>query len=190
MTAGKAPAQAGPSGHRPSPPSHQSSTAKRFYEHASANRISTEAVIAEAVRAEYPELHLNVVLQRNCNLLAFAGAGHAGVTPIDKEQDRLSWRLFIPPAKRLYGSGGLFDDVKLGKFLLEWKGREYIIYVVSRLLQADVVSKPPGQNTDWPARAGRFTRRHQLLLRHHTSIRAFLLADCHEQSPPRSRQME
>lgn len=110
--------------------SHQNTTARRFFEHGSATRIDTEAFIAQAVRAEYPELHLSVIPQWNCNLLGYAAAGHAGVVPIDKEQDRLSSRLFLPPAKRLYGSGGVGEQVKLGKYLLDWKNKEYIVYVV------------------------------------------------------------
>lgn len=137
MTAGKPHAPARPLGQRPKPPgapSHQGATARQFFEHSSASRISTEAVIAEAVRAEYPQLHLSVVPQFNCDLLGYAAAGHAGLAQIDREQDRLSWRLFLPPAKRLYGSGGLADNVKLGKYLLDYKGKEYIIYVVSIIL--------------------------------------------------------
>ena len=75
-----------------------------------------------------------MVPQFNCDLLGYAAAGHAGLAQIDREQDRLSWRLFLPPAKRLYGSGGLADNVKLGKYLLDYKGKEYIIYVVSIIL--------------------------------------------------------
>ena len=111
-------------------PSHKTPTARTFYDHSSARRINTETVIAEAVRAEYPQLHLSVVPSFNCNLLAYAGAGHAGLAPIDKEEDRMSWRLFLPPAKRLYGGGGLADSVKLGKYLLDWKGKEFIVYDV------------------------------------------------------------
>lgn len=112
-------------------PTHSGSTARRFYENTSATRIDTQALIADAVRAEYPQLHLTIVPQWNCDLLSYAAAGHAGVTPIDKEQDRLSSRLFLPPAKRLNGSGGLADLIQLGKFLLDWRGKEYILYIVS-----------------------------------------------------------
>lgn len=170
MTAGKPGAQALPLRPRPSPPSEapprHNSTASRFFEHTSATRINTDAVIAEAVRAEYPQLHLTVVPQLNCNLLAYAGAGHAGLAPIDKEGDRLSNRLFLPPAKRLYGSGGLADDVKLGKYLLDWKGKEYIVYVVdgrdgtayySAITQQFILSSSPNATNQLLLEAGQWS---------------------------------
>lgn len=186
MTAGKPQLQAPalPLRQRPSPPSHKTGTASRFYEHSSANRINTEAVIADAVRAEYPQLHLTVVPQFNCNLLGYAAAGHAGLAPIDKEQDRLNWRLYLPPAKRLYGSGGLADDIKLGKYLLDWKGKEYIIYVVSVFAWALALRELTGSCT------GRRTRRHLKLQRHHATIRPLTLADGNEPASSRSRKVE
>lgn len=125
---------AGARSQRPEPPRHNA-TSKRWFEHSSGTRVNTDAVAVEAIRAEYPQLHLSVVPGTSCNLLSYAAAGHAAITPIDKAQDRLSWRLFLPPATRLGGgSGGLLDIVKFGKFLLDWQGKEYVMYVVSSSL--------------------------------------------------------
>lgn len=83
------------------------------------------------MRAEYPELHLTVVPTYPNNLLAFASAGEAGIAPIDNEKDRLIWRQFLPPANRLGGGGGaLVDEVKFGKYLLDWNKKEYVMYVI------------------------------------------------------------
>lgn len=87
--------------------------------------------MVEAIRAEYPELHLTVVSQYNCNLIDWANAGHASFTAIDKEKDRLRLRAYVPPRTRLGGSGILSDDINFGKFMLEWKGKEFIMYIVN-----------------------------------------------------------
>lgn len=105
-------------------------TARQYFEHSSAQRINTDAVVAEALRSEYPDLHLTVVPQINCNLLAYAGAGHAHFAAIDKEKDRLSWRIFLAPARRLEGQRGfLGDQIKLGKFLYDWQGKEFVVCI-------------------------------------------------------------
>jgi len=62
--------------------------------------------------------------------MAFAASGEAAVAPIDKENDRLYLRDFIPPARRLTGEDGrLVDSVKFGKFLIDWEGKEYVVYI-------------------------------------------------------------
>lgn len=102
--------------------------AQRYYEHSTAPRINTDIVLVEALRAEYPNLHLAVVPQPRCNLFAYAAAGHASIASMDKEKDRLSWRLFVPAASRASGPrGALVDGVKFGKYLLDWEGKEYIM---------------------------------------------------------------
>lgn len=117
---------AGAHAQRPSP--SQGETSRAYFEHSSANRVNTDAVVVEALRAEYPELHLTVVPRTSCNLFAYSAAGLASMAPIDKEKDRLTWRAFIPPASRLSGPrGALGDIVKFGKYLLDWQGKEYVV---------------------------------------------------------------
>ncbi|PIB02564.1 putative ATPase [Cercospora beticola] len=105
-------------------------TSQRFFEHSSANRVNTDAVIVESIRAEYPELHLAVVPRGGCNILGYAAAGHAGVLPLGNAKDRLSWRLYVPPASRLNGKGYTGDSVKFGKYLVDWRNKEFIVYLV------------------------------------------------------------
>ncbi|TKA79136.1 hypothetical protein B0A55_02414 [Friedmanniomyces simplex] len=115
---------------RPGPPRNE--TASRYFEHSSAPRINTDAVIVEALRADYPELHITVVPQQGNDLFAYASAGHASLAAIDKEKDRLTWKIFLPPANRLSGQrGALADSVKLGKYLLDWQGKEYVVCVAN-----------------------------------------------------------
>ncbi|CZT15652.1 uncharacterized protein RCC_01489 [Ramularia collo-cygni] len=105
-------------------------TSSRYFEHSSAQRISTDTVVVESIRKEYPELHLTVSPSRTCNILAYAAAGHAGIAPIDKANERLSWRSYYSPANRLNGNGTLADSVKLGKYLLDWKNKEFVVYII------------------------------------------------------------
>ena len=112
---------------RPAPSRNEA--AHQYFEHSRAPRVNTDAVVVEALRIEYPELHLSVIPREQCNLFAYCAAGHASMAPIDQEKDRLSWRLFLPPANRLSGQrGALADSIKFGKYLLDWQGKEYVMY--------------------------------------------------------------
>ncbi|KAK4985747.1 hypothetical protein LTR50_005769 [Elasticomyces elasticus] len=112
-------------------PAHNE-TARRYFEHSSADRVNTDAVIVDTLRQEYPNLHLTVVPQSSCHLRAYAAAGHAALAPIDDEKSRLSWRTFIPPTRRLNGDMGVLADTTLfGKYLFEWKRREFVLYIVN-----------------------------------------------------------
>ncbi|CAD0084104.1 unnamed protein product [Aureobasidium vineae] len=111
-------------------PSFANDTSNAYFEHASGIRVDTNAVVMEAIRREYPQLHLTVIPVNSCNLLAFAASGKAAAAPIDKENDRLYVRDFAPPARRLTGENGrLVDSVKFGKFLIDWEGKEYVVYI-------------------------------------------------------------
>ena len=111
---------------RPAPPHGEA--ARQFFEISRAPRINTDVVIVEALRVEYPELHLTVIPRSECDLFAYAAAGHASIASIEQEKERLSWRHFFPPAERLSGQrGALSDDVKFGKYLLDWQGKEYVL---------------------------------------------------------------
>ncbi|CAK4031682.1 P-loop containing nucleoside triphosphate hydrolase [Lecanosticta acicola] len=123
MTAGTHP-------ERPAAPSKpHNEVARTYFDHSSANRINTDVVLVRALRAEYPDLHLTVVPQASCNILSYASAGHAAVAPIDSAKDRLSWRSYIPPASRLSGKGVLADQLKFGKYLVDWRNKEFVLYI-------------------------------------------------------------
>lgn len=113
--------------HRPGKPPNQVSRA--WFDHSSAERVNTDTVLVDAIRTEYPNLHLTVVPSRDCDILAYASAGHAAVAPIDTEKERLSWRVYAPPASRLTGKGQLTDQVHFGKYLIDWKSQEFVCFV-------------------------------------------------------------
>lgn len=107
-----------------------------FYEHSTAYRINTDAIVTQAIRAEYPKQHLTTVPQFTCNLLLYAGSGQASAIPVDDFKDKastsLKWREYLAPTRRLDGgSGALADEVKFGKYLYTWKSHEFVAYVVS-----------------------------------------------------------
>lgn len=105
-------------------------TARTFYDHSSANRVNTDVVLVEALRREYPQLHLTIVPVFTCNLLAFASSGDAAVIPADSAKDRLVWTSYAPPSRRLDGlNDRLYTNIKFGKFILEWKNREYVLFI-------------------------------------------------------------
>ena len=78
-------------------PISQNHTARTYFDHSSAQRVNTDAVIIDSLRSEYPSLHLTIVPQRSCNLINYASSGNAGLASIDNEKDRLRWNAYIPP---------------------------------------------------------------------------------------------
>lgn len=112
--------------------SSSKSVARKWFQHATAPRVYTNAVMVDAIRAEYPQLHLTVVPPISCDLVSWAAAGHAGLAAIDKESDRLRVQNYHPPATRVGGQRGVVaEEVVLGKFLLDWKGKEFVVFIQS-----------------------------------------------------------
>ncbi|OCK82529.1 P-loop containing nucleoside triphosphate hydrolase protein [Lepidopterella palustris CBS 459.81] len=109
---------------------------REYFHHSSGQRINTDAVIIEALRKQYPELSVVVAPAATCNLLAFAGSGHALAAPIQDTTDPvyapIRWRQYIPPARRLdHGAGALADIVMFGKYIYNWNSHEFIVYIVN-----------------------------------------------------------
>ncbi|KAM7214391.1 putative ATPase [Rhypophila decipiens] len=114
-------------------------TTDQFFGHSSAKRVSTDAVIAKALRKQYPSLDLVISPSYNINFLAFAAAGHATYTPIADDDTgpggnlpaSLGWTSYVPPARRLDGSPGfLAQGMEFAKFLYKWKDAEFVLYIV------------------------------------------------------------
>ncbi|RSL93647.1 hypothetical protein CEP52_013135 [Fusarium oligoseptatum] len=110
-----------------------------YFNHSDGKRINTDLVFTSALKKQYPELDLVVVPEYSnegsqCNLLAFAGAGHASLTPIQDKGDlpsSLEWTVYLPPARRMDGNKGYLGEmVVFGKFLYRWEGEEFIVYLV------------------------------------------------------------
>ncbi|KAF4503397.1 ATPase [Fusarium agapanthi] len=109
-----------------------------YFEHSNGKRINTDLVFTAALKKQYPELDLLVVPQNNdmgssCNLLAFAAAGYATMTPIRDDGDlpsSLEWTVYLPPARRMDGNKGALGEAPIfGKFLYQWEGEEFIVYL-------------------------------------------------------------
>lgn len=128
---------------RPSPsttaaaaaPAFQDTVYEGFYDNSTAPRINTDVVLVEAIRKQYPSLHLTIVPSSQCDFLLYATGGHASVTPIDGDSasvESLKHRRYMAPAKRMDGdSGFLYDSVQFGKWMYKWEGKDYILYTVT-----------------------------------------------------------
>ncbi|KAF2476659.1 P-loop containing nucleoside triphosphate hydrolase protein [Lindgomyces ingoldianus] len=117
---------------------HEDQTSREYFEHSSAQRVNTDIVLVQSLRTQYPDLDLIVVPVGNCNLIAYASAGFATATPIqDSTKDpvygpALSWRSYIPPARRLDSSSGVMAErVIFGKYLYKWGNTEFILYIAN-----------------------------------------------------------
>ncbi|CBX94673.1 hypothetical protein IAQ61_009357 [Plenodomus lingam] len=109
-----------------------------YFDHSTAKRINTDAVLVEALRTQYPHLDLVVAPQAGLNLLAYAAAGHAKAIPLDDTvKDHvygpgLSWRIYTPPPRRLdTRPGSMVEKLLFGKFMYKWKDQEAILYVAN-----------------------------------------------------------
>lgn len=106
---------------------------QEFFSHSSAPRVHTDEVIAEALRKQYPELHLTLISR--CDFLGYANAGLATATPVDSEgakPEDLRYRSYLNPGRRRVGDASFLSNViAFGKFLYKWKDEEYILYQVA-----------------------------------------------------------
>ncbi|KAK4119408.1 P-loop containing nucleoside triphosphate hydrolase protein [Parathielavia appendiculata] len=111
-------------------------TASAFFHHSSAKRVNTDATIAKALRAEYPDLQLVVVPSLGIDLLGYASAGHASFTLIDQGSHEeapssLTWKVYRPPGRRIdHNPGSLVHEILFAKFLYKWQSAEFILYLV------------------------------------------------------------
>ncbi|TPX10074.1 uncharacterized protein E0L32_001271 [Thyridium curvatum] len=109
---------------------------RQFFEHSSAPRINTDAVIVQALTQQYPNLQLSVVPRLSSDLLSYAAAGHAsfrflGPDSSDELPSSLQWTVFLPPARRLDGDAGVVaEKLVYGKMAYKWEGHDFIVYLV------------------------------------------------------------
>lgn len=126
------------------PTSTRDAVYKEFYNNSTAPRINSDVVLVNAIRKQYPSLHLTITPSFQCNFLAYAASGHAGVTPIDEDNssvENLKHRTYMTPANRMDGGTGfLYDSVQFGKWMYKWEGKEYILY---NIIGNDSIYKVP-----------------------------------------------
>jgi hypothetical protein len=110
------------------------SVTAEYYNHNTATRVSTNTVVARALKAQYPSLELTITPSHASPVLAFAAAGHAEYTRIadnDVNLPALRQKNYHPPARRLDGNQGALSEVTLfGKFHYKWSGHEFIVYLI------------------------------------------------------------
>ncbi|KAK3905983.1 P-loop containing nucleoside triphosphate hydrolase protein [Staphylotrichum tortipilum] len=114
---------------------HSDDATREFFQHSSAKRVNTDASVAAALKAQYPDLQLVIVPSWGIDLLSYASAGHASFTSIDQAGSDLPtsliWKVYVAPGRRIDGSpGSLAQNVLFAKFLYKWRGAEFILYVV------------------------------------------------------------
>ena len=117
-------------------PSPVDDTTQEYFNHSSAQRVSTDTVIVEALKRQYPQLELTIAPAGFCNLLGYAANGHAKATPLEDSKSPLSssqkWRQYVPPARRIdHLQGAIVDKVLFGKYMYAWKDHEFVLYVVN-----------------------------------------------------------
>lgn len=57
-------------------------TTRKWFQHSSGMRISSTTVIATELKRQYPKLKLTITRQHHTDILGFAGAGHAQLSPV------------------------------------------------------------------------------------------------------------
>jgi transitional endoplasmic reticulum ATPase len=115
---------------------HADMAALSYFDHSTAKRVNTDAVIIEALRTQYPNLDLVIAPEGRLNLLAYAAAGFAKATPVEDAHGDgvygpgIRWRSYAPPARRLdSGAGVMVERVLFGKYMYKWKDQEAIVYI-------------------------------------------------------------
>ncbi|KAI9831806.1 MAG: hypothetical protein M1819_004703 [Sarea resinae] len=111
--------------------------AAEYFHHSSAQRVDTDAVIIQAIEAQYPNSSVVIVPESGCNLLAYAASGRATAVPLREDRDdsgistSLKWRRYVPPSRRIDGAFGvLVEQVRFGKYQYTWRDHVFFLYVV------------------------------------------------------------
>ncbi|OAA81191.1 ATP-dependent Zn protease [Akanthomyces lecanii RCEF 1005] len=115
--------------------SPDSEAVRQYFKHSSAKRNNTDAVLATALKRQYPALHLSIVPARTANILAYAFSGQASFAEVEDDTGEggvpasLGHKMFLPAAKRGSGSGVVARVPTFGKFLYKYKDHEFIVYL-------------------------------------------------------------
>jgi transitional endoplasmic reticulum ATPase len=111
--------------------------ARVFFQHSSAERINTDAVIAKVLTGQYPELELVIApAGGSLDLLGFASAGYASFEQSEHDSKlippSLQWDRYMPPSRRIDGAlGAIAEQTQFAKYLYKWRSNDFIIYLVS-----------------------------------------------------------
>jgi transitional endoplasmic reticulum ATPase len=107
-----------------------------YLHHSSGQRVETDAVIIQALHAQYP--HKCITTINNLDLIEYGRAGNAEVTiltdyePARMKDKPLFHKGYLAPARRLDSDQGrVYESLQFGRFSYNWKGHNLIVYVVS-----------------------------------------------------------
>lgn len=109
--------------------------ARQYFEHSSAQRTNTDAVLAVALKRQYPTLHLSIVPAASADILSYAASGQASFTEIEDDTGpdgvpaSLGEKIFAAPAKRGSGGGAVVRAPTFSKFLYKYKNDDFIVYL-------------------------------------------------------------
>ncbi|RDW88921.1 hypothetical protein BP6252_00953 [Coleophoma cylindrospora] len=106
------------------------SVSGKYFEHSTAKRIYTEALMIEAIRTQHPKHHLTITGQ--IDLLDFA-AGRADVSyQLREPKESHINRLYLPPARRYNsdGDGTWGQRVQFGSYDYTFQDMQFLVYTV------------------------------------------------------------
>jgi transitional endoplasmic reticulum ATPase len=114
------------------------SVAGAYYRQAKAPRVNTDIVIYDNISNAHPGVPITTVPEYNCNLRAYAAAGHAAIEQHDTSAadhklwpESHRWTLFLPPVKRLNGGIGVVaDEVFFESFFYKWREFSFLVYMI------------------------------------------------------------
>ncbi|KIW90464.1 uncharacterized protein Z519_09110 [Cladophialophora bantiana CBS 173.52] len=109
-----------------------------FFRNATASRVDTDAVIFDTISNAHPGVPITIVPEFNCNLKAYAAAGHASIEVLEQSNidpkiwpDSLRWTLFLPPVKRMDGGNGIVaEEVFFESYIYKWGNLTFLVYFV------------------------------------------------------------
>ncbi|KAI5358716.1 putative ATPase, AAA-type, core, P-loop containing nucleoside triphosphate hydrolase [Septoria linicola] len=85
-----------------------------------------------SLRSAFPSCIITCIPTTNIPLLSFASAGHATALK-DLESDSFaSWRGYVGPSTQSR-EGSLAESVHFGKYAYEWRGEEFVVWVVGNV---------------------------------------------------------
>lgn len=127
--------------------------ADKFQDLTSAKSADHDVQYQATLRERFPELSLTAIPMAQCNLLGFAGAGHAKAEYDQTTDPIFRWRGWVPSFGRA-GRAGIGQTVFFARFHYTWKDEDFIIYIIGGIQyvlkepQADEAVTEPCRVTD------------------------------------------
>ena len=119
-------------------PDSTESVAGAFFQHSTAPRVNTDALIYDTIANAHPGVTITVLPEWNCSLRAYASAGLASIESAESKDidakiwpDSLKWTYFLPPMKRLDGGQGIVaEEAFFESFYYRWQSFTFLVYFI------------------------------------------------------------